>query len=260
MGLLDPVTGDLEEVALGDGAAPHGVIIGPDSAAWVTEGGTNAMLRIDPATFEITRFPLPGARANLNTAAFDRNGILWFTGQNGYYGRVDPATGAVEQFEAPRGRGPYGICATPSGDIYYASLAGSHIARLDIATGVATPIDPPTPGQGARRIWSDSSGRLWVAEWNAGQLGMYDPAADTWEEWRLPGTRPQPYAVYVDERDHVWITDFGANTIVRFDPAMETFLSWLLPKPGAAVRQLLGRPGEVWGAQSSADSLIVVRT
>ena len=33
-----------------------------------------------------------------------------------------------------------------------------------------------------------------------------------------------------------------------------------LPDPSAAVRQLLGRPGEVWGAESGADKLVVVRT
>ena len=28
----------------------------------------------------------------------------------------------------------------------------------------------------------------------------------------------------------------------------------------AEVRQLLGRPGEVWGAESAADQLVVIRT
>ncbi|MEZ4480861.1 MAG: lyase [Dehalococcoidia bacterium] len=260
MGLLDPSTGDVEEVDLGPGASPHGVIIGPDAAAWVTEGGTNAIVRVDPATFELTRFPLPGDRANLNTAAFDRNGVLWFTGQNGFYGRVDPATGTVEQQSAPRGRGPYGICATPTGDIYYASLAGSHIARIDIATGQATPIDPPTANQGARRVWSDSRGRIWVSEWNSGQVSVHDPADGSWQEWKLPGSRPQTYSVFVDDRDHVWLTDFAANTIVRFTPEDEQFLSLPLTPPNAAVRQMLGRPGEVWGAESGADALVVVRT
>src|SRR5690606_17011510 len=143
--------------------------------------------------------------ANLNTAAFDNDGILWFTGQSGIYGRLDPASGELEVFSAPGGRGPYGIDATPDGVIYYASLAGSHIARIDTATGEATQLEPPTPGQGARRVWSDSQGRIWVSEWNAGQVAVYDPAGDTWQEWRLPGDNPQPYAVYVDEQDMVWL-------------------------------------------------------
>jgi virginiamycin B lyase len=47
---------------------------------------------------------------------------------------------------------------------------------------------------------------------------------------------------------------------VRFDPATETFESFPLPSPNASVRQILGRPGEVWGAESGVDKLVVVRT
>jgi virginiamycin B lyase len=109
-------------------------------------------------------------------------------------------------------------------------------------------------------VWSDSCGRIWVSEWNAGQLGMYDPAMGRWREWTLPGTAPQAYAVYVDERDVVWVTDFGANALVRFDPRTERFTVYRFRTPGAAVRQLLGRPGEVWGAESGLDRLVVART
>ena len=169
------------------------------------------------------------------------------------------ATGAIQVFDAPRGRGPYGIATTPAGDVYYASLAGSYVGRIDLATGAATVLEPPTANQGARRVWPDSRGRVWVSEWNSGQVSVYDPSSGTWRAWKLPGARPQAYAVYVDERDKVWLTDFGANTIVRFDPETERFESFALPSPNASVRQLLGRPGEVWGAESAADQLVVIR-
>jgi virginiamycin B lyase len=175
------------------------------------------------------------------------------------YGRLDPATGAMQVFDAPRGRGPYGITTTPRGQIYYASLAGNHIARIDATTGAATVLEPPTPNQGARRVWSDSKGTIWVSEYNAGKLGQYDPSTNQWNEWPLPGTA-NAYSVYVDDRDIVWLSDFAANTIVRFDPATETFASLALPGPDAAVRQMLGRHGEVWGAASGLDLLVVVRT
>ena len=166
----------------------------------------------------------------------------------------------MEVFEAPRGLGPYGISTTPNGDVYYASLAGSYIARIDLETGAATVLEPPTPDQGARRIWSDSQGQLWVSEWNAGKLAVYDPAKDRWQEWQLPGDNPLPYAVYVDEKDMVWLSDFGANALVRFDPTHESFEVFALPSPAANVRQILGRPGEVWGAESGTDKLVVIRT
>lgn len=262
LGRLDPATGETRHIPLGSGSAPHGVIVGPDGAPWITDGGLNAIVRVDPGTEEVEAFPLPAnsGYANLNTAAFDNDGILWFTGQSGIYGRLDLASGELEVFNAPSGRGPYGIDATPDGVIYYASLAGSHIARIDTATGEATQLEPPTPGQGARRVWSDSQGRIWVSEWNAGQVAVYDPAGDTWQEWRLPGDNPQPYAVYVDEQDMVWLSDFGANALVRFSPQDESFTSFPMPSANANMRQILGRPGEVWAAESGTDKLVVVRT
>ena len=169
LGRLDPRTGKSDFIALGPGAAPHGVIIGPDGAAWVTEGGQNAIARVDPATRAVKLFPLPKERrdANLNTATFDRQGVLWFTGQNGVYGRLDPKAGAMTVFDAPRGTGPYGITTTPEGRVFFASLAGNYLGRIDIETGTTTVLEPPVPRQGARRVWSDSRGALWITGWNA---------------------------------------------------------------------------------------------
>src|SRR5262245_12285226 len=241
----------LDQVPLGPGSAPHGVIVGPDGAPWITDGGQNAIVRVDPATraVRVWRLPADANNANLNTATFDRRGRVWFTGQNGFYGRLDPTTNDMRTWRAPRGAGPYGITTTPGGDVYYASLAGNHIARIDIETGEATVIEPPTRQQGARRVWSDSRGRIWVSYWNTGHVGMYDPAARSWREWKLPGNA-QTYSVWVDEKDKIWLTDFSSNAIVRFDPVAQIFTSYPSTRANAAVRQMLGRAGEAWGAES----------
>ncbi len=260
LGILDPKTGKFDEIPLGRNSAPHGVIIGPDGAPWITDGGQNAIVRVDPATHVVRVWPLPAdaASANLNTPTFDRKGRLWFTGQSGYYGRLDPGPGDVKVWKAPRGRGPYGMTTTPGGDVYYASLAGNYIARIDVDTGAATVIDPPTPQQGARRVWSDSRGRIWVSYWNTGQVGMYDPTAKVWREWKLPGVQPHAYAVWVDDKDKIWLTDWSANALVRFDPATEQFDSFPSNRSGADVRELQGRPGEAWGAESGNARLVMV--
>ncbi len=259
LGILNPVTGKYDEVALGARSSPHGVVVGPDGAPWITDGGQNAIVRVDPVTRQVRKFPLPAdsGYANLNTLTFDRKGRVWFTGQSGIYGKVDPATGEVKVWQAPRGSGPYGIATTPAGDVYYASLAGNHIARIDVESGEATVIEPPTPKQGARRVWSDSRGRIWVSYWNTGQVGMYDPAARTWREWKLPGNA-HAYSVWVDDRDSVWLTDWSVNAIVRFDPVTEKFERYESNRGNATVRQMLGRAGEAWGAESGTDRLVMV--
>jgi virginiamycin B lyase len=237
------------------------VVQGPDGAAWLADGGRNAIVRVGWPDRAIHEFPLPAGTpyTSLNTATFDGDGHLWFTGQSGYVGRVIVRTGQVLVQQAPRGPGPYGICTTPAGEVWYASLAGSFIARVDRRTGESRVVQPPTRNQGARRIWSDSRGRLWVSEWNSGQLSMHDPAANSWKAWRAPGTRPMPYAVYVDERDRPWVSDFGGNAIWSFDPGSERFEQHPLPHESANVRQIAGRKGEVWLGESGAEHIAVIR-
>jgi virginiamycin B lyase len=61
---------------------------------------------------------------------------------------------------------------------------------------------------------------------------------------RLAAARYQPYAV----------------CYLRFDPIKEKFDVFPLPSAGANVRQILGRPGEIWGAESGVHKLVVIRT
>ena len=64
----------------------------------------------------------------------------------------------------------------------------------------------------------------------------------------------------MDAQDQVWLSDVNANALLRIDPTIERFESFPLPSSNAQVRQLLGRPGEVWGAESGTDKLVVIRT
>jgi virginiamycin B lyase len=260
LGILDPKSGKVELVELGHNSSPHGVIAGPDGAPWLTDGGQNAIVRVDPRTRAVKAWPLPQrvSYVNLNTAIFDGKGIHWFTGQSGYYGRLDPLSGDIKVFDAPKGRGPYGIHATPDGTVYYVSLAGSFLARIN-ADGKSTVIEPPTKNQGARRVWSDSKGALWVAEWNSGNLSRYEPKSGAWKTWRAPGEAPHVYAVYVDETDKVWASEWTAQVMLRFDPASEKFETFRSSTQAPNVRQIHGRKGEVWTPESSAAKLVVYR-
>jgi len=263
LGKLDPATGKTRSIALGARSAPHGVIVGPDGAPWITDGGLNAIVRVDPKSEELSIYPLPPDRPaeSLNTATFDFNGILWFTGQSGVFGRLDPKSRKMDVFDAPLGAGPYGMSTSPSGDVYYASLAHSYLGRIDVDTAEVTVIDPPTANQGARRVWPDSSGRVWISEWNVGQVGVYDPKTEDWIEWLLPASGPgSAYAVFVDDRDLVWLSNWRDNSLTLFDPSTEDFQVFELPSPRANVRQILGRPGEIWAAESGVNKLVVLRS
>jgi virginiamycin B lyase len=262
LGYFDPATGRTELIPLGPDSSPHGVIQGPDKAAWITDGGQQAIVRVGWPDRAIRVFPLPedAPYANLNTCAFDGEGDLWFTGQSGVVGKLAVKSGKVSVWDAPRGRGPYGICATPGGEIWWCSLAGSFIARIDRRTGQSTVVEPPTKNQGARRVWSDSRGRIWVSEWLSGNLSVYDPASKDWRTFKVPGDSPRTYAVYVDERDHAWVSEWAGNAVYRFDPAGEKFERFAFPREGTNIRQILGRTGEVWFPESGTEFISVIRT
>src|SRR5207245_1250987 len=58
LGHLDPVTGKTRYVGLGERPAAHGVIVGAAGAPWVTDGGLNAIVRVDPRSMSVQRYPL----------------------------------------------------------------------------------------------------------------------------------------------------------------------------------------------------------
>ena len=263
LGRLDPKTGRSRLIPLGAGSAPHGVIVGPDGAPWITDGGLNAIVRVDPRTSRVQVFPLPASAgyANLNTAVFDRRGTLWFTGQSGIYGSLNPQTGKLRVFRAPGGLGPYGITVTPSGGVYYASLAGSYVGRIDVRTGKATVLRPPTRDQGARRAWSDSRGRVWISEWNAGKLGRYDPRTTAMARMAAPRSAADAVRDLRRRSRHRLAERLRRERARAVRSGLRRGSRRVrLPSAGAEVRQLLGRRGEVWGAESGTDKLVVVRT
>lgn len=270
LGKLDPTTGNVKYIPLGNNSMPHGVILAPDGTPWITDGGLNAMVRVDPKTDEVKVFPLPKNITNiykkslLNTPTIDKEGMVWFTGRAGFYGKLNPETGKYNIFLAPRGQGPYGITTSPDGVVYFNSWNGNYTGKVDPRTGNLTILEPPTKNQMVRRAWSDSQGHIWVSEWAAKNLAAYDPSTNSWKEWRVPGSNPIPYGVFVDEKDKVWLTDWavenGTQTLFRFDPTNEKFEAFPLPSNHSDIHQMNGRPGEVWAAESGVSRILLIRT
>ena len=193
LGRLDPRTGRSRRVTLGAGSAPHGVIVGPDDAAWVTDGG----LERDPAgRREVSACaPLsppsrPGGRKpehrHLRPSAAS---VVHGPGR-----RLRPARFALEP-DAHLRR------ATGTGPIRHRDHSrGAGLVRLsgrephragDI--GAARPGSPRRPPARAPAASGPTgAGGCGSANGTRGS-SPYDPAANRWHEWRLPGDpRPTP--------------------------------------------------------------------
>ncbi len=254
---LDPKTGAVDQVRLGDGSAPAGVTLDRDGAPWVADGGRNALLRVDPRSREVKFWPLPESAgyAELNAVTFDARQRLWFTGQTGALGRLDPANGEIRLWEAP---GAASIVPSPSGLAFLSTVEG-FVGLIDAETDAFERIAPPTPWQGPRRLAVDARGNLYVTEWNIGRLNRWDAAAKTWKTLPMPGPRSRAFAVHAAGEGGIWISDFGTNALVRFDPERGTFQTFGFSQTFANARQIASRGREIWTAESGSDRVTVRR-
>ncbi len=262
LGLLDPKTGKTVQIPLGPNSAPHGVIVGPDRAAWVTDGGQNAIVRVDPKTHAVQPLPAAG-RISATPTSTPRPSTA--RASSGSPARTASMAASIRRparstpGRRPRASAPTASPPRPTARSGTPRSPATISPRSITVSGEAMMVAPPKPGVGPRRIWSDSKGTLWVSFWNTGEVARFEPGPRRWSVWRLPKSDSGCYAVFVDDKDKVWVSDWDANAIRRFDPVTERFDTFVSNKGSADVRQILGRPGELWGAESGTDRLVVIR-
>ena len=202
------------QIPLGKDAAPHGVIVGPDRAAWITEGGQNAIARVDPATKAVKLFPLPkefpqrqsqhrDLRPQRHSLVHRAERRLWPRRSGDRQGRcLEGAEGRRalrHHHDAERRR--------------LVRLARRRSHRQDrhrerrCADGAAA--------QAGRRPAPHLVGFQGPA---VGELLEYRrgrplrSGRQGWKVWSLPNSKEGCYAVYVDDKDKVWLTRLGPTT------------------------------------------------
>ena len=177
-----------------------------------------------------SRFPATDPNANLNTATFDeRRRPVVHGPEPGSTAASIPDAGRLECSTRPAAPARTGSRRHPTATSTTPRWPEATSRRSTRTTGEATIDRSADAGQGARRVWSDCDGPIWVSEWNAGQLGRVRPGERQVGGVGRSRRQPHAYAVYVDDEDIVWLSDFGANALVRFDPATEKFESIELP-------------------------------
>ena len=171
-------SGSLAENAMPTGAQPYGIAFGPDGNLWVTDPGTNQVMKVATSGSIIGyRIPTLNSGAGSITAASD--GSLWFAEANvgklarvttsgtiAEFGLPDPTFQIVSIVSGPDGnlwvteRGRYG--AGGPGKVAKVTSNGSfveyNIPAEKLATG-SGPFEQPAPTQ----IAVGADGELWFA-------------------------------------------------------------------------------------------------
>jgi virginiamycin B lyase len=182
VGRLDPKKGniDFREVPTPD-AEPYGIAVDRQGVPFFCEFGTNKIARIDPRTFDVKEYLLPGGARPRRLAIADDGTVYYSDFARGYLGRLDPVTGEVREWASPGGAEsrPYGIAITPDGLVWYSEsgVKPNTIVRFDPHTQRFARANIPSGGGVVRNIAATRDGRLFIACSGVNQVGVVEPRA-----------------------------------------------------------------------------------
>ena len=133
LGWFDPKTGRTELIALAQRSSPHGVIQGPDKAAWITDGAQNAIVRVGWPDRKVMAFPAgrfvhrahrpAHRRVGRDRAAHPRNAVFAF----------EPGTEKFERYAMPRANANIRHILGRPGEIWLPESGTEHISVIRTA-------------------------------------------------------------------------------------------------------------------------------
>jgi virginiamycin B lyase len=133
LGILDPKTGALSELALPAGSRPRRMATAPDGSLWVTRYGDGKLVQIDPEARRVVReLALP----------------------------------------AGEGGGPYAVTVDGAGTVWVNEIHTDTVVRFDPKSHELKRIALPSRGVGIRKMIVDADGRLWYMGSHNGRLGV----------------------------------------------------------------------------------------
>ncbi len=223
--------GSTLEFATATGAAPAGIVAGPNGTVWFTEPGKNRIGELIPGSrpgvANIVEYDIGTARQPYSLT-LGRDGHIWFTERNAYrIGELVPGSrpglANVVEYQLARNATPGQITVGPDGNLWFTESGLSRIGQLIPGgrPGVANIVeyDAGHTESSLLSITNGPGGTLWF------------PNGHTIEEL-IPGSRPGvadiiPYAVSSLARPlfitggldgHVWFTESGTDRIAELIP------------------------------------------
>jgi streptogramin lyase len=242
-----------------DHTGVSGIVVGPDGAAWITDGVSGTIVRLT-ATGQATVRRLPGPFENGAGVAHpsaiivgpDQN--FWFIDRPAQVvARISRMTldGVVTSFPMPKEVEPIALAEGPDGNLWYADNNGAPPPRV----GRMTPVGDRFDSFELRKGWpfaisAGPDGNVWVAETLANALGRITPTGAV-VEFELPTSMAEPASITAGPDGNVWFTEgFGIPRVGRIQPDGTIFEyrvqvnGSLPPSPVLYIRA--GADGKIW--------------
>jgi uncharacterized repeat protein (TIGR01451 family) len=187
------------------------LVLDKDGNCWAGNYETRQYHYINGADGQVLRI-LDASQIGHNSynGVMDKNGILWFAGNNLL--RLDPFTGSMSVIEV--GHFSYGMAYDGDDHIF---LSGYYylLSRINIQTCAREWTKPG--GGGSRGVAVSSDGDVWTADDPANVVTRYSHDGQL-KATIIPGNNP--IGLSVDSEGKIWVIDNGDEYIHRIDPAI----------------------------------------
>ena len=241
-------------VKLASHSFPRYLALAGDGSIWATEspgGGFGGLARIDPASGQITPYPVPGDSSTDGNIIRGPDGAIWFCGLE-VVGRVDSTTGRITGWETPRRQDlglPSVITLGPGGAIWYTSESVPATINRLTPSGYITRFTVPSGSGGLDMpgITMGPDGALWFTQSSVGSgpppaIGRMSPTG-RYSNYPLPSGTPAPTAITRGPDGALWFTT--RTRIGRITTAGQIKM-FSLPSGLSSFDIAAGRHGELW--------------
>jgi virginiamycin B lyase len=233
-----------------------------DGSIWWAGQWGNLIGRIDPATGEMTEYPLP-ANAKPHTVVLDEAGSVWYTGnKNGTVGKFDPSTEQITEYKMPdpAAKDPHTAVFDQDGILWFTLQLSNMIGRLDPASGEVDLVTMPIEGARPYGIKIDAEGNPWFACNGSNCLVEVDPATMDLNIVELPIPETTVRRLDIAEDGTIWYVNSSQGRIGRLDPASGEIKEWPSPSgPQSHPYALAVVDGIVWYNESGMRPDALVR-
>lgn len=248
---LNPETGEVKEfkVPHRGRAAVHSAVRSPDGLVWLTESSdAHKIARFDPATEEFVEYldSRKEGKAAKHTNVIDVKGRVWSTGGDKIT-MFDPVAETFVYYgDKPLTSDSYGIATDKAGNVWFTRRLSDAIGKIDGKTGKVTEWARPK-NSGPRRIHVDSKGMVWFGEYFASRAVKFDPNAEIFDVYELPGPEARPYATGIDSEDNFWYYAWGRSELGRIEAKTGTIRQYPVPYSDALMKDFFtDSKGRLW--------------
>ncbi len=254
------------------GIQPHDVILDKKGMVWYSDFGQMFMGRMDPATGEVTQYPIPESKKDFPKGTLDletdANDDLWIgVMYQGAIAKFDRANGTFRQWTIPEewdsDAGQLGHLAVTGTQadkkVWIKNSDGNNIYRLDLSTNkienFGQTFDPSTKKRfGSYGIHSDVDNNLYLLDFSSGNIGRIDGGTKELKIFVTPTPNSRPRRGRVDDKGNLWFAEYQGNAIGMLDPKEGKIREWKVPTPWSAPYDAMaGKNGEAWAGSMLTD-------